>query len=216
MPDFPFQDVDFEPEDIENVEEMEHLRPATGRSMARRLALQALYELDTTDHSLHEVMTHFLARGTDTLTIDVALDSVHGDEHYSDLVTLLQDDRPLEDEEQRIILYFQHLVASIATSRSIMDKLLSTYAPDFPMDQVAVVDRNILRIALWEIAIDTRVPLGVAIDEAMELAKLFGSDGTMRFVNGVLGAIGQNQKAVREALRRQLAATNITALDEDL
>lgn len=216
MPDFPFQDVDFDPDDIETIEEMVHLPPATGRSLARRLALQALYEIDTTDHNAVDVITHFLARDTDTLTIDVLLDRIDSDEQRVDLVTLIQEVRPVADEEQRIIEYFQHLVSDIVTARPMLDKLVGTYAPDFPVDQIAVVDRNILRIALWEIAVDTRVPVGVAIDEAMELAKLFGSDGTMRFVNGVLGAIAQNLRSVREALKKEReAAALVESIGED-
>jgi N utilization substance protein B len=203
MHDFPFQDVDFEPEDIESVEVLPHERPMTGRSLARRLALQALYEVDTTDHSAEAVVAHFLARGSDTLNIDVVIALADG-EQPANLTTLLKETRTLEDEETRILRYFQRLVYGIVRVRAVLDELLGAYAPDFPIDQVAVVDRNILRIALWEIAVDRHVPVGVAIDEAIELAKLFGSEATPRFVNGVLGTIANNIKAIREALRAEI------------
>lgn len=205
MYDFPFQDVDFEPEDIESVEVLPHERPMTGRSLARRLALQALYEMDTTEHTVEEVVGHFLARNSDTLNIDVVIDASEG-EKPANLTQLLRETRTLEDEETRILQYFQRLTFNIVRVREVLDALLSRYAPDFPIDQVAVVDRNILRIALWEIAVDKRVPIGVAIDEAIELAKLFGSEATPRFVNGVLGTIAQSIKTVREQLRTQLEA----------
>lgn len=207
MYDFPFQDVDFEPKDIESVEVLPHDKPMTGRSLARRLALQALYELDTTDHPVEDVVGHFLARNSDTLNVDVLISAEgEGDSNAASLTQLLQDVHTLEDEETRILQYFQHLTYNIVRVRAVLDELLSHYAPDFPIDQVAVVDRNILRIALWEVAVDKRVPLGVAIDEAIELGKLFGSEATPRFVNGVLGTIGQNLKAVREQLRLQMEA----------
>ncbi len=203
MYDFPFQDVDFEPEDIESVEVLPHERPMTGRSLARRLALQALYEVDTTGHPVEAVIAHFLARGSDTLNIDVVVASTEG-EQPTNLIQLIQETRTLEDEETRILQYFQRLVFGIVQVRTVLDELLGAYAPDFPIDQVAVVDRNILRIALWEIGVDRRVPIGVAIDEAIELAKLFGSEATPRFVNGVLGTIAQNIKQVRERLRTSI------------
>jgi N utilization substance protein B len=205
MHDFPFQDVGFGSEDIESVEELPHERPMTGRSLARRLATQALYEVDTTDHSAEAVVAHFLARGSDTLNIDVVIAASDGEQPAS-LTTLLKETRIFEDEETRILQYFQRLVFGVVRVRAVLDELLSAYAPDFPINEVAVVDRNILRIALWEIAVDGHVPIGAAIDEAIELAKLFGSEATPRFVNGVLGAIAQNIKAVRQTLRAEIEA----------
>ena len=70
-----------------------------------------------------------------------------------------------------------------------LDKLIQRYAPEWPVDQMAVVDRNVLRIAIYEFSISRGTPTKVAINEAVELAKLFGSDSAPRFVNGVLGAL---------------------------
>jgi N utilization substance protein B len=61
------------------------------------------------------------------------------------------------------------------------------------LDQVAIIDRNILRIALWEFAVAECTPVKVAINEAIELAKDYGSDSTPRFVNGVLGSLAANK-----------------------
>jgi N utilization substance protein B len=69
------------------------------------------------------------------------------------------------------------------------------------VDELAVVDRNILRMALWELAVSGETPLKVAINEAVELAKRYGSDSAPRFVNGVLGSLAERE----EELRRQLA-----------
>lgn len=70
-----------------------------------------------------------------------------------------------------------------------LDQIIARHAPEWPLDQVATIDRNIMRIALWEIAVSNQTPLKVAINEAVELGKLFGSESTPRFVNGVLGSL---------------------------
>lgn len=69
------------------------------------------------------------------------------------------------------------------------------------MDQVAIIDRNILRIALWEIAVSNQTPVKVAINEAVELAKVYGSDSTPRFVNGVLGSLANRQNEIFQSFR---------------
>jgi N utilization substance protein B len=70
-----------------------------------------------------------------------------------------------------------------------LDQIIAKHATEWPLDQVAIIDRNIMRIALWEIAVSNQTPLKVAINEAVELGKLFGSESTPRFVNGVLGSL---------------------------
>jgi N utilization substance protein B len=83
-----------------------------------------------------------------------------------------------------------------------LDQLIAKYAPEWPFDQVAAIDRNILRMALWEFAVFHETPLKVAINEAVELAKLFGADSAPRFVNGVLGALADHQHEIQQALQR--------------
>ncbi len=80
------------------------------------------------------------------------------------------------------------LVHGVTENRSVLDLIIKKHAPEWPVDQLAIVDRNILRIALYELQHATDVPIKVAINEAVELAKMFGSDTAPRFVNGVLGA----------------------------
>ncbi|OQA47637.1 MAG: hypothetical protein BWY52_00036 [Chloroflexi bacterium ADurb.Bin325] len=72
--------------------------------------------------------------------------------------------------------------------REALDALIHKYAPAWPVQQIAVIDRNVLRIAIYELSGATGTPPKVAINEAVDLAKLFGSDNSSRFVNGVLGA----------------------------
>lgn len=83
--------------------------------------------------------------------------------------------------------FAQHVVRGVLDHQEQLDEMIVAYAPEWPINQMAIVDRNILRIALFEFAIDRGTPPKVAINEAVELAKLFGSDSSQRFVNGVLG-----------------------------
>lgn len=86
-----------------------------------------------------------------------------------------------------------------------LDELIARYAPEWPLDQIAAIDRNILRIALWEFAVFRETPIKVAINEAVELAKVFGSDSASRFVNGVLGALADHESELRQILSNRLA-----------
>lgn len=85
--------------------------------------------------------------------------------------------------------FAQRLLYGVLSNRKSLDQLIAHYAPEWPIEQMAVIDRNILRMALYEIAAEEETPLKVAINEAIELAKMFGSDSSPRFVNGVLGSI---------------------------
>ncbi len=82
------------------------------------------------------------------------------------------------------------LVRGVLENREELDAQIARAAPAFPLDQVAAVDRNVLRLALYEILKkNDETPVRAAVNEAVELAKAYGSDGSRRFVNGVLGAI---------------------------
>jgi N utilization substance protein B len=81
------------------------------------------------------------------------------------------------------------LVAGTIGHRDEIDGNIRRFAPAWPVDQLATVDRNILRLAIFEILFDNKVPVKVAVSEAVELAKTFGSENSARFVNGVLGSV---------------------------
>ncbi len=84
----------------------------------------------------------------------------------------------------------QSLVYGVLDRQEELDALIARHAPDWPVEQLPIVDRNILRMAIWElIAPESDTPVRVAINEAVELAKLFGSESSPRFINGVLGAV---------------------------
>jgi len=80
-----------------------------------------------------------------------------------------------------------------------LDHFISEHAPEWPLEQVAIIDRNIIRIALWEIVVYGKTPVKVAINEAVELAKFYGSDSTPRFVNGVLGSLLDHKYQIQQA-----------------
>jgi N utilization substance protein B len=84
-----------------------------------------------------------------------------------------------------------------------LDLLIAKYAPEWPLDQIAAIDRNILRIAFWEFAVYHETPIKVAINEAVELAKLYGSDSAPRFVNGVLGALAEHENELTQILKQK-------------
>jgi N utilization substance protein B len=97
---------------------------------------------------------------------------------------LMEDPLPEEGEA-----FARQLLSGVIQHEAKLDELIQRYAPEWPVDQMAVIDRNVLRIAIYEFYISKLTPIKVAINEAVELAKLFGSDSAPRFVNGVLGAL---------------------------
>ncbi|MBM3947976.1 MAG: transcription antitermination factor NusB [SAR202 cluster bacterium] len=85
--------------------------------------------------------------------------------------------------------YVRKLVEGVLGRREELDSLIAQYAPNWPVAQLPSVDRNILRIAIFEIVSEGDTPTKVAINEAVEMAKVFGSDSSPKFVNGVLGSV---------------------------
>jgi N utilization substance protein B len=91
--------------------------------------------------------------------------------------------------------FARHLVEGVLGKLSEIDPLIREIAPEWPLAQMSPVDRNILRIAIFEMNHDPDIPIKVAINEAVELAKLFGSESSRRFVNGALGTLASRQVA---------------------
>jgi len=85
--------------------------------------------------------------------------------------------------------FVRELVNGTIKNKDEIDRHIKKFAPAWPVDQIAIVDRNILRLAIFEILFDNKVPVKVAVNEAVELAKTFGSDSSAKFVNGVLGSV---------------------------
>jgi N utilization substance protein B len=86
-------------------------------------------------------------------------------------------------------LFARELVAGVLQHQDAIDGHIRHHAPAWPLGQIPAVDRNVLRLAIFEVLIDNRVPVKVGINEAIELAKAFGSDSSPKFVNGVLGSV---------------------------
>ncbi|MDO8615702.1 MAG: transcription antitermination factor NusB [Dehalococcoidia bacterium] len=85
--------------------------------------------------------------------------------------------------------FARELVGGVLEHRPAIDKTLSDTAPAWPLNQIAAIDRNILRLAIYEVLIDNKVPVRAAINEAVELAKEFGGESSPKFINGVLGSV---------------------------
>jgi len=85
--------------------------------------------------------------------------------------------------------FARSLVNGVLKNKKNADDVIRRFAPAFPVEQIAPIDRNILRLAIFEVLFDNRVPVKAAINEAVELAKSFGSDTSQKFVNGVLGSV---------------------------
>ena len=109
--------------------------------------------------------------------------------HPSDsVVSKILEDCPLSIESAS---FARDLVSGVIQNREKLDAYIKQYASAWPLDQMAFVDRNILRLAIYELLLDNKVPVKVAINEAVELAKSFGTDSSPRFINGVLSSISR-------------------------
>ncbi len=128
----------------------------TRRRLARTLALQALYEADTTGHDPQDALERLLVEA---------------------------------DAVQESADFARELVTGAVEQRQQLDEVIARVAPAWPLEQMAAIDRNILRLAILEILLNNRTPVKAAINEAVELAKTFGSDNSAKFVNGVLGSV---------------------------
>ena len=115
----------------------------------------------------------------------------------AEIFKLRLEETPLEDG---LAEFARQIIFGVLPLTNTLDHLIARYAPEWPLDQIAAIDRNILRMALWEFAVFRETPLKVAINEAVELAKLYGSDSAPRFINGVLGALADHQNEIEQAI----------------
>lgn len=103
-----------------------------------------------------------------------------------DVLNRLLADAGLSEENNAFV---RELVSGVIKNQQEIDQNIKKFATAWPIEQIAVVDRNILRLAIFELLFDNKVPVKVAINEAVELAKSFGGDNSARFVNGVLSSV---------------------------
>jgi len=145
------------------------------RTRARSLALQALYEIDLTEHPMESVLE------------------------------LRLQERELDAS---LAEFACRIVRGVQPLRKPLDAYIAEHAPEWPIEQVSVIDRNLIRMAVWEFAVNGETPVKVAINEAVELAKRYGSDSSSRFVNGVLGSLADRRVEIGRALAPHLATGN--------
>ncbi len=103
-----------------------------------------------------------------------------------------------------VVAFSRSLVQGVINNQTVLDVFIHRHAPEWPLNQMAYIDRNILRIAIFEFAVDGQTPVKVAINEAVELAKTFGSDSAPRFINGVLGTLVEHKHTILEAVQDAL------------
>jgi len=112
------------------------------------------------------------------------------------------EESPLADEHAE---FARQIIFGVLPLTHELDQLIAKYAPEWPLDQIATIDRNILRIAFWEFAVSRETPVKVAINEAVELAKLYGSDSAPRFINGVLGTLVEHESEIHQIIKNRIA-----------
>lgn len=152
------------------------------RRRARIIALQSLYEGDSSGHDPQVVMDR-LVQEFDVLDDAAALSQKMASLGLAE--KLEQEAAQLRQSEP----FARELVDGVVSRRAEIDHLLGRYAPEWPVHQLSPVVRNILRIAIFEILFDNKTPPKAAIDEAVEIAKAYGTDTASKFVNGVLGSV---------------------------
>ncbi len=128
-----------------------------------------------------------------TFLRSIALQSLYEhdltDHDITDIIRNRFESIELTDDAKKFVI---ELITGVLNHKNEIDSLILKYAPDWPLDQIAAVDRNIIRIAAYEFAISGNTPDKVAINESIELAKTFGGESAPKFVNGVLGSIADN------------------------
>ncbi len=150
------------------------------RHNARKLALGALF----CRYFYHEVFKNIA-------DASIATENVLEDEECLNLSREMLD---FKEEELDIDLAIE-LTVGVRNNQDSIDAIIVKHAPDWPIDKISKVDLIILRISIFEVAFGQSVPVKVAIDEAVELAKEFGGDTSSKFVNGVLGAVATEKSA---------------------
>lgn len=137
----------------------------SNRHLSRTIALQSLYQWD------------FLGKPEGKLPEIIAFNR----EEFA----------PKFDDEG----FVEELVNGVVEHRAQIDEVIIHFAPNWPLDSITIIDRNVLRLGVFELKLHERIPAKVAINEAIELAKGFGGQASGRFVNGVLGAIYKDMVA---------------------
>jgi N utilization substance protein B len=135
------------------------------RHAARELALKMLYQVDIGQTPVEEVLAEF------------------------------EPDEEIGETPEGAISFAHSLVEGTARNIKTIDRLLASQAEEWAFERLASVDRNVLRMAIFEMLLDKRTPEEIVINEAVELAKAYGSEESGKFVNGILGALSRQRAA---------------------
>ena len=141
----------------------------SNRHLSRSVAMQSLYQWD---------FNRLLNKTSDG--------KIKSSEDIEAIVVNNKKEFAPDFDDKNFIL---ELVHGVIQNLEELDRLIQQYAPEWPIDQITAVDRNVLRLGLYELKFSSNIPAKVAINEAIELAKGFGGESSGKFVNGVLGAI---------------------------
>ncbi len=152
---------------------------ASNRHLGRIIALQTLYEQD-------------FRKECNDKSFNLEQVTKRNIERYHDTV---------EDRN-----FIERLIKGVDTERDRLEKLLQPVAPDWPISQIARMDRIVLYIGTYELLNEREVPPKVVINEAVELAKAFGGDNSSKFINGVLGTLYRDNEKTIEAHQKELAS----------
>lgn len=139
----------------------------SNRHLARTIALQSLYQLD------FKCQKEGISFSDDL-------------EYSNDCIEYCQKEFAPSFRDEGFIA---NLVTGVLKNNEKIEEYIDQYAPSWPLEKIAIVDRNVLRIGIYELVFNNDIPPRVAINEAIELSKNFGGESSGRFVNGVLGAI---------------------------
>lgn len=145
------------------------------RRLGRELAVQCLYQIEMSEVSIADALDMVFQEAKEDNEADIHL-----------------------EDEQALRAYTEEIVAGTKARSAIIDDVLSGYLKGWKMDRLSRVDRQILRLAVYEMIVRDDVPPKAAINEAIELAKHFGVEESGRFVNGVLGQLIKDLDTVRD------------------
>ena len=145
------------------------------RRQARVVALQTLYEVDSSEHAWQAAFDY---RATEEGLPQPAWD------------------------------FARSLVAGVVQHTAVLDEIIGKIAPEWPLDLLPIIDRNVLRIAIYEVLFSNETPLKVAINEAVDLAKEYGGDATPRFINGALGTLAERKNEFLQLAKRIRPSTS--------
>lgn len=146
------------------------------RTRSREFALQVLYEVDVAGPPVQEALDDFWLDRSDLALSNVEKEAVEQDKH-----------------EPEIREYTERLVRGTLDKLTAIDPTIERFAENWEMDRMALVDRNILRLAAYEMLFVDEIPVKVAINEAVELAKRYGEADSSKFVNGILDRIAKTE-----------------------